>query len=129
MSVTPELCGLTRTGIFESGASSAGRSWAKLSSCTTGRSTCRQNVQFQPALASSGVQISVRCPPKKTSPRAPFTIAWYAMKRSCGSDGKRGTMSGVSFDGATPLQAICSVIHTGLPPLASFILPPCRRRR
>ena len=44
------------------------------------------------------------------------------MKRSCGSDGKRGTMSGFSFDGATPLQATCSVIHTGLPPLASFIL-------
>ena len=67
------------------------------------------------------MQISVRWPPKKTSPRAPFTIAWYAMKRSCGSDGKRGTMSGFSFDGATPLHAICSVIHTGLPPLASFI--------
>ena len=76
MSVTPEVCGLTRTGILESGASSAGRSWLEVSSCTTGRSTWRQNVQFQPALASSGMQTSVRCPPKNTRPRAPFTIAW-----------------------------------------------------
>ena len=44
------------------------------------------------------------------------------MKRSCGSDGKRGTMSGASLDSAVPLQAICSVIQTGLPPLASIIL-------
>ena len=76
MSVTPEVCSLTLTGIFEFGASSAGRSSLEVSSWITGRSTCRQNVQFQPALASSGVQTSVRCPPKNTSPRAPFTIAW-----------------------------------------------------
>ena len=44
------------------------------------------------------------------------------MNRSCVSDGKRGTRSGASLDGATPLQAICSVIQTGFPPLASFIL-------
>ncbi len=44
------------------------------------------------------------------------------MKRSCGSEGKRGTMLGASLDSAVPLQAICSVIQTGLPPLASTIL-------
>ena len=34
---------------------------------------------------------SLRWPPKNTSPRAPFAIAWYAMKRSSSADGNRGT--------------------------------------
>ena len=38
---------------------------------TSGRSTCSQNVQFQPSVASSGDATCVRWPPKKTSPRAP----------------------------------------------------------
>ena len=44
------------------------------------------------------------------------------MKRSSCSDGKRGTRSGFVFEGAMPLQAICSVVQTGLEPAAATIL-------
>src|SRR5438094_7027300 len=75
-----------------------------------------------PASASAGEATCVRWPPKKTRPRAPLAIAWYAMKRSSWRLGKRGTTAGCAFEGAVPLQAIWSVVHTGLPPAAATIL-------
>ncbi len=115
------LCGFVVTASAASAASSAGRSSAEASSLTTGLSARRQNVQFQPAAASSGSMTPVMWPPKKTSPRAPFTIAWYAMNRSCGNDGNRGTRWGLVFVGSTPLHAICNVIQNGFRPAASRV--------
>ena len=43
------------------------------------------------------------------------------MNRSSCSVGKRGTTSGCSWVGVVPVQAICSVIQTGLPPAAATI--------
>ncbi len=77
-----------------------------------------QYVQFQPALASAGVHTWVRWPPKKTSPRAPLTIACSAMNRACCEVGKRGTTAGRPCERTTPVQAICSVIQNGFGPAA-----------
>ena len=92
-----------------------------MSSASSGRSTSSQNVQFQPAAASAGVAIWVRWPPKKASPRAPATTAWYAMNRSSARVGNRGTIAGCCRLGLTPLHAIWSVIHTGFAPAALTI--------
>ena len=43
------------------------------------------------------------------------------MKRSSCAVGKRGTTFGFFADTTVPLQAIWSVIHTGLPPAACTI--------
>ena len=84
---------------FDAGATSAGASAVEDSSRTSGSSDSRQNVQFQPARASAATSRAVRWPPKNTRPRAPFAIAWYAMKRSSAFDGNRGTRSGFCFVG------------------------------
>src|SRR5882762_11328205 len=105
----------------EGGATSAGARAVDDSSRTSRSSDSRQNVQFQPVLASAGDGTAVRWPPKNARPRAPFVIAWYVMKRSCPLDGKRGTRSGLCVVGTTPLQAICSVTQTGFVPAARRI--------
>ena len=55
-------------------------------------------------------------PPKKKSPRAPATIASYAMNRACTNVGKT-----IGCGGMDPLHAICSVVQAGLPGLALLI--------
>jgi hypothetical protein len=69
-------CALAVTVTPAFGATSAGPTAVEVSSRRSGLSTRFQKVQFQPAFASRGRVICVKWPPKKMSPRAPFTIAW-----------------------------------------------------
>ena len=128
------------TVAFAFGATRAGPTSSDESSTTSGRRMRSQYVQFQPALASAGVHTWVRWPPKKTSPRAPLTIAWSAMNRACcerrkawhhggpllRADDARSTRSATSSRTASarrPLAITRAQSPTTETPL--FAAPPC----
>src|SRR5690349_363510 len=84
-----------------------------VSSSSSGTSTCSQYVQFQPRRLSAAFIAARIWPPKNERPRAPATIASYAMNLACSNV---GTTTGCG--GIEPLQAICSVVQIALLPLA-----------